>query len=287
MKIGFIGQGYVGKNYADDFENRGYEIVRYALEEPYKENVKEIAECDIVFITVPTYTNKGKVDDSIVKDVIKNVADNSIAVIKSTVLPGATEEIQDENPRIYVMHSPEFLRESAVHYDVAHPSRNIVGIPEKSGAYEEAARQVLSVLPRAPYQKVCSSKESELIKYAGNCFLYSKVVFMNLIYDISYEIGADYYTVAEAVGVDPRIGESHMVTLHKSGPTGCKEGRGTGGNCFIKDFVVFRDFFEDKIKDEKSRNVLKSIEEKNIDLLKQSEKDLDILKKVYGDEFSL
>jgi len=53
-KIGFIGQGWIGKNYADDFEKRGYEIVRYALESPYIDNKEKIKECDIVFIAVPT-----------------------------------------------------------------------------------------------------------------------------------------------------------------------------------------------------------------------------------------
>ncbi len=53
-KIGFIGQGWIGKNYADDFEKRGFEVVRYAQEEPYIKNKEAIADCDIVFIAVPT-----------------------------------------------------------------------------------------------------------------------------------------------------------------------------------------------------------------------------------------
>ena len=52
--IGFIGQGWIGKNYANDFEARGYATVRYALEEPYKANEDKIKDCDIVFIAVPT-----------------------------------------------------------------------------------------------------------------------------------------------------------------------------------------------------------------------------------------
>ena len=55
-KIGFIGQGFIGKNYADDFERRGFEVIRYALEEPYRANKEKIRECDIVFIAVPTPT---------------------------------------------------------------------------------------------------------------------------------------------------------------------------------------------------------------------------------------
>ena len=53
MKIGFIGQGWVGKHYADDFEARGHDVVRYALEEPYVANKERVAECGIVFVAVP------------------------------------------------------------------------------------------------------------------------------------------------------------------------------------------------------------------------------------------
>jgi len=54
--IGFIGQGWIGKNYADDFEKRGYETVRYSLEKPYVDNKEKIKDCDLVFIAVPTPT---------------------------------------------------------------------------------------------------------------------------------------------------------------------------------------------------------------------------------------
>ena len=65
IKIGFIGQGYVGKNYADDFERRGYKVVRYALEEPYRKNKEQIRDCDLVFIAVPTPTTPKGFDESI------------------------------------------------------------------------------------------------------------------------------------------------------------------------------------------------------------------------------
>ena len=56
MKIGFIGQGFIGKNYANDFENRGFEVVRYALENGYHVNKNGISDCDITFVAVPTPT---------------------------------------------------------------------------------------------------------------------------------------------------------------------------------------------------------------------------------------
>ncbi len=56
MTIGFIGQGFIGKSYADDLERRGKKVVRYSLEEPYIKNKDRIRDCDIVFIAVPTPT---------------------------------------------------------------------------------------------------------------------------------------------------------------------------------------------------------------------------------------
>ena len=82
-KIGFIGQGWIGKNYADDFEKRGFKTVRFAMEEPYKNNSDKIADCDMVFIAVPTPSTPNGFDPSILKSVIKYIGKGKIAVIKS------------------------------------------------------------------------------------------------------------------------------------------------------------------------------------------------------------
>src|SRR3989338_8022638 len=129
MKIGFIGQGWVGKHYADDFENRGYSVLRYALEEPYVKNEAGIKDCDIVFIAVPTPTTKDGFDDSAVRSAVKLVGKGNTAVIKSTIALGTTESIQKDNPDVFVLHSPEFLPERTATFDAAHPNRNLIGIP--------------------------------------------------------------------------------------------------------------------------------------------------------------
>ncbi len=108
--IGFIGQGFIGKSYADDFERRGYAVTRYALEEPFVHNKDKIAECDIVFIAVPTPTTPSGYDDSIVRSAAGLAKPGATVVIKSTMLPGVTESIQKQYPDRAVMHSPEFLR---------------------------------------------------------------------------------------------------------------------------------------------------------------------------------
>src|SRR3989338_317347 len=163
--IGFIGQGFIGKSYADDFEKRGFTVTRYAMEVPYRQNREKIKDCDIVFIAVPTPTTPEGYDYSIVKKVLQHVGKGKIAVIKSTLLPGTTEKLQKLYPDIFVMHSPEFLTARTAARDAANPDRNIVGIPTDTKEMRKAAATVLSVLPRAPFQKMMSSSEAELVKY--------------------------------------------------------------------------------------------------------------------------
>lgn len=275
MQIGFIGQGFIGKAYADDYERRGFSIVRYSKEEPYTGNKDAIALCDIVLIAVPTPTTPEGFDSSIVEEVMALVGTGKIAVIKSTMLPGMSEQIQDKYPDRIILHSPEFLRARSADMDVKNPDRNIIGIPKDTPLHRAAAETVMATFPTAPFQTIVSSKESELVKYAGNVFLSMKVVFANMLFDLSNEIGADYEKVRDAFGADPRIGRTHL-TVNFEG------GRGAGGYCFIKDFAAFTDFYEAHLKDPVGLKGLVGFEEKNIQLLKESGKDPELLKGVYG-----
>lgn len=277
--VGFIGQGFVGKNQADDYERRGYPLIRYSLEPQFVNNKEEISKCDIVFIAVPTATTPDGFDDSIVRQAISLVAPGKIAVIKSTVIPGSTESIQEDYPDIYVLHAPEFLSEATAARDAAFPDRNIVGIPKNTPQYLHAAEKVLASLPLAPYNKICNSKEAELIKYARNTMGFARIVFVNILYDLSLNIGVNWNEIEEAISNDPENGPTYSKPVHKSG-------RGAGGHCFIKDFSALRKFFIDNIPDKKSASILTALENKNIDLLLTSRKDLDLLKGVYGEKIS-
>lgn len=280
--IGFIGQGWIGKHYADDFERRSFPVVRYARRELYNGNREAIAKCDIVFIAVPTPTTPKGFDDSALREVLPLVGRGKTAVIKSTILPGSTKNLQRKNPGIFIMHSPEFLRETTAAHDAAHPDRNIIGIPKDTKEFRKRAKEVLAVLPKAPYELVCDSDDAELIKYAGNVFLYMKVIYANLLYDLSKKSGINFDTVRDAIAADPRIGSSHLNPIHRSGHGGISA-RGAGGHCFIKDFAAFAKLYEKKVGDALGVEVLRAIEEKNIALLKKSKKDLELLRGVYGD----
>lgn len=286
MTIGFIGQGWIGRHYADDFEARGLPVVRYSLEEPHVRNKDKIAECGIVFIAVPTPTTPEGSDPSAVRAVLPLVAPGAIAVVKSTVLPGTVQMLQEEFPDRIVLHSPEFLREAHAANDAAHPERTLIGLPNDDEAHRKAAAAVLSVLPRAPYERVMSSRATELVKYAGNGFLAMKVVFANLMHDMADALGTDYAEIADALGADPRIGPSHLQVVSASGHTD-KAGRGAGGHCFIKDLEALRRLYMATAGDAKGQALLDALALKNNDLLAASGKDLDLLREVYGDRHDL
>lgn len=281
-KIGFIGQGWIGRHYADDFEARGFETVRYALEQPYRKNQQALTSCGIVFVAVPTPSTPQGFSYEPVREVLGLVSPGATVVVKSTLLPGTTQTLQAEFPRLFVMHSPEFLREASAAYDASHPDRNIIGIPIQNDVYRARAREVMAVLPSAPFQTIMGAYEAELVKYAGNCFLYSKVLFMNALYDLMQATDANWEEVRGALIRDPRIGESHTKPVHASGHNTGNPARGAGGHCFIKDFEAFRRFVAEQVGDETLSRMLDAMVAYNNQLLIGSGKDLDILAGVYG-----
>ena len=233
---------------------------------------------------MPTPTTPEGFDYSIVEGAIELIGKGNVAVIKSTMQPGSTEQIAKKYPDVFVMHSPEFLKEKTAAFDASNPDRNIIGITEDTEEYKEKAKMVMKVLAKAPYNKVMDVRSAELVKYIGNCFLMTKVVFFNVMYDIADKLDLNWEDVRDSVANDPRIGESHTKIKHESGHGG-PAARGAGGHCFIKDFAAIRELHEKIVGDDKAGlEVLKSIEDKNINLLKSSGKDIDLLCSIYDEK---
>lgn len=273
--LGFVGQGFVGKNYADDFENRGYRVVRYSLEQPYRKNKSKIAQCDVVFVAVPTPTTPDGFSHDIVSEALNLIGPGSIGVIKSTVVPGTTEHLQKKHPSITLLFSPEFLLESTAVHDAAHPFTNIVGVPSQSAQHKKAAETVLDLLAPAPSSHVCTSTEAELIKYAHNISGYMQILTFNLFYDLAKQLGASWDNIQPPLYSDPYIPNYYTRPLHK-------KGRGAGGSCFVKDFAAFTDVHSKLVEDPLATAFLRAAEIKNMQLLHESGKDLHILEQVYG-----
>ncbi len=294
LSIGFIGQGFIGKAYADDFEKRGYDVVRYGLQPEYVANKEKIAECDIVFVavnaaTVPADTLRGdghpavRYDDSNVRSTPALARPGAVVVIKSTLPPGMTESIQEQYPDRIILHSPEFLLETTAAKDASSPERNIVGMPVGDEPHRAAAELVLSLLPKAPYELITLAKNAELIKYGNNAFLFTKIVFSNMFYQLAEKHGADWEIIREAIGKDPRIGPSHMDLHLKDDPTGVMHRRGAGRSCFIKDWAELSELYAASFPEDTSTiQALRGFEYKNAELLREFDRYVNLLEGVYG-----
>jgi UDPglucose 6-dehydrogenase len=194
-----------------------------------------VAEADVVFIAVgtPSRRGDGHADLSYVYAAAHEIASAltgfTVVVTKSTVPVGTGDEVEriirETNPAadVVVASNPEFLREGAAIRDFKFPDRIVVGTDDERG------RKVLGdvyrplSLSQAPLMYT-KRRTAELIKYAANAFLATKITFINEIADLSEKVGADVQEVARGIGLDNRIGSKF---LH-AGP-------GFGGSCFPKD----------------------------------------------------
>lgn len=194
-----------------------------------------VRDAGVVFIAVgtPASSNGGHADLSFVysaaRDVAAHLGGFTVVVTKSTVPVGTGDEVEriirEARPDadFEVAANPEFLREGAAIRDFKLPDRIVVG------AENERARNVLSEVYRPLYLNAApllftSRRTAELIKYAANAFLATKITFINEIADLCEKVGADVQEVARGMGLDNRIGTKF---LH-AGP-------GFGGSCFPKD----------------------------------------------------
>ena len=151
-----------------------------------------------------------------------------------------------------------------------------MGLPVDDVAHAKAAREALAVLRKAPFELMCTSVEAELIKYSHNLNGYFQIMLANILYDASRQLGARWETIRGALDHDPYVANRYGAPVHKSG-------RGAGGSCFIKDFAAFRALYTELVpKDAKGLAMLTALEDKNIELLRESNKDLDLLRGVYG-----
>ncbi len=194
-----------------------------------------VGKADAVFIAVgtPSRRGDGHADLSYVHSAARDIAaalkDFTVVVTKSTVPVGTGDEVEriirETNPTadFAVASNPEFLREGAAIRDFKHPDRIVVGTGD------ERARKVLGEVYRPLYLNQApimytERRTAELIKYAANAFLATKITFINEMADLSEKVGADVQEVARGIGLDNRIGTKFL----NAGP-------GFGGSCFPKD----------------------------------------------------
>jgi UDPglucose 6-dehydrogenase len=201
----------------------------------FSSRAEGIGQSEAIFIAVgtPSRRGDGHADLSYIYAAVQEIAPllspTAVVVAKSTVPVGTGDEIerilrdQRPNTQMQVVSNPEFMREGAAIYDFKHPDRIVIGTDDAR------AREVLAEAYRPLYVNAApmlyvSRRTAELIKYAANAFLATKIAFINEIADLCERVGADVQDVARGMGIDNRIGGKF---LH-AGP-------GFGGSCLPKD----------------------------------------------------
>jgi UDPglucose 6-dehydrogenase len=197
-----------------------------------------VAEANAVFIAVgtPSRRGDGHADLSFVYEAAREIAQAmegfTLVITKSTVPVGTGDEVEriihETRPdcECAVVSNPEFLREGAAIQDFKHPDRIVVG------TNHSLAREIMGEIYRPLYLNrspllFTDRRTAELIKYAANAFLATKITFINEIADLAEKVGADVQEIARGIGLDNRIGSKF---LH-AGP-------GYGGSCFPKDTLA-------------------------------------------------
>ena len=264
MTIAFIGHGYVGLVTASVFADLGNTVwvvgrtpekienlkkgitpfYEPGLSELVKRNVnagrlkftlnykEAIVPSEIIFICVGTPPKQnGEADLTQVftaaESIAKSLVGYKVVVTKSTVPPGTNKKVSEiiakhkpEGSSYAIASVPEFLREGSAIDDTMHPDRVVIGTTS------DRATELLLELHKTINGKtvLCNLETAELIKYASNSLLSTKISFANAIALLSEKVGADAERVLEAVGLDKRLGRSFLYA-----------GVGYGGSCFPKD----------------------------------------------------
>ncbi|MEM0143977.1 MAG: UDP-glucose/GDP-mannose dehydrogenase family protein [Candidatus Parvarchaeum sp.] len=259
MKIAIIGLGYVGlvtalvladsgnivvgididKEKIYSLKSGNLTIFEPGLDDLYKKvynkilfstDYQLIKDSDLVYLIVPTPTENGKINLKYIFDAAENVKkidQNAKIVIKSTVVPG-TANIVHEKTGLLIISNPEFTKEGTAVEDTKHPDRVIIGGTdnESIGIVEK-----LWSFTKAPIIKT-TNENAELIKYASNSFLATKISFINELANLCEAVpNADVEVVAKGMGLDKRIA-----------PYFLRAGIGYGGSCFPKDTRAIASF---------------------------------------------
>lgn len=229
MRIGIAGFGTVGKAVGRLFASGAQPELRifdkYLDEHCGLDRLRELNDCDVVFVCVPTPFDEGRhtCDLSAILDIVRSVS--APMCIKSTVPPGTVDWLTSHTKK-RIAFSPEYIGESSGHVWPEATSCGFViigGDPEACRitrlAYESCARSSIRIVET-------SARAAELAKLMTNCYLATKVSFVNQFFDLASAIGVDYGELRELFLMDPRVESSHTVVTSE---------RGFAGKCLPKD----------------------------------------------------
>ena len=235
MKIGIIGNGFVGNSIAFGFSPT-HEIRVHDKDSKRNLNtIEEVLECNFIFVAVPTPMNEdGSISLKVVEKALQEISEkntkNNIIILKSTMVPGSTNNFIKQFSKLNIVFNPEFLTERTAKLDFLTQARIILGGDKK------LTKQVAKMFEYRfmhTYIIETDTITAELIKYMNNVFFASKISIMNEFKGVCDKVGANWDIALKGFAADQRIGDSH---LNVPGPDG-KDG--FGGACFPKDINAF------------------------------------------------
>jgi UDPglucose 6-dehydrogenase len=227
MKIGLLGRGTVGKAVYEGLEYLGHEMSFF--DPAYAESrIDHVLGTECVFICVPTDQDaNGDCDTSIVDRVVKELDDHGytgLVSIKSTVIPGTTDRLQKQHPRLRISMVPEFLRAKSALADFVYNHDLLV-----VGTYTREDADLLIEIHGSFPENIAkvTPTEAEVIKYFNNVHHAMSVTFANITYDVCNRLGANYMNVYKAITRRDCINPAYLMANSNM--------RGYGGHCLPKD----------------------------------------------------
>lgn len=231
MKIGIVGYGYVGKGMEKLFGEQVASIYDPAYQ--YMKSTKGVNECDLAVVCVPTPSKEdGSCDTSLVEQTVEWLQ-TPLILIKSTITPGTTDRLIKKYGK-QIAFSPEYMGEgrSFIPYwkypDPQDPRKHSFVIV---GGERNVTKQIVDILvkimgPHVTYTQT-DALTAELVKYAENMWIGTKVIWANEMFNVCEALGVDYREVRELWALDSRVDKMHTAVFTDS--------RGFGGKCIPKD----------------------------------------------------
>ncbi|AFZ73406.1 UDP-glucose 6-dehydrogenase AglM [Natronobacterium gregoryi] len=277
MNVSIVGSGYVGTTVAACLADLGHDVVNVEIDEDIVETINageapihesgleqriadnagtslrattdyaSVRDTEVTILCLPTpQSEDGSLDlapmragTEMLGEALADKGGDHLVVVKSTVLPGTTEDvvapILEETAGMHldegleVAMNPEFLRMGTAVGDFLEPDKVVVGTRTDEAAATLRGLYAPILGNDGTHLVETDVREAELIKYANNAFLAAKVSLVNELGNVAKEYGADAYEVLAAVGLDDRISERFM-----------RSGLGWGGSCFPKDVAALR-----------------------------------------------
>ncbi len=229
MNIGIVGMGCVGKALCKSFKYKNMDVVCYDINNNFDE-LEEILSTEIVFLCLPTEFNGTEYNKSAIYNICDYLHENEYeggVVIKSTVEPNTTNQLQDKFPSLKLYHNPEFLSAATAFEDFHNQTHIVIGTPnDDKNNYLKTFYE--SFYPDAEIS-ICSSKESESMKIFLNSFYSVKIQFFNELYLLCQKTETNYNNV-----LDLMLKNNWINPMHTKVP-GTDGQLSYGGACFPKD----------------------------------------------------